>query len=136
MDNLLPSVPESAQDRDIQLRYGVARVLLVSVDCVRPALVDSHAAMMPYLNVPTLTDHRADRKAWLMAMLDLPATADDSGAYQWERVTPDQPDHMPLTQRLMHVRADRTAWKSALAEAKRRAADQATDLSATSGRAA
>jgi hypothetical protein len=84
----------------------------------------------------TLTDHRADRKAWLMAMLDLPATADDSGAYQWERVTPDQPDHMPLTQRLMHVLADRTAWKSALAEAKRRAADQATDLSATSGRAA
>jgi len=52
MDNRLPSVPESAQDRDIQLRYGVARVLLVSVDCVRPALVDSHAAMMPYLNVP------------------------------------------------------------------------------------
>jgi hypothetical protein len=52
MDNRLPSVPESAQDRDIQLRYGVARVLLVSVDCVRSALVDSHAAMMPYLNVP------------------------------------------------------------------------------------
>jgi hypothetical protein len=52
MDNRLPSVPESAQDRDVQLRYGVAQVLLVSVDCVRPALVDSHAAMMPYLNVP------------------------------------------------------------------------------------
>ena len=80
----------------------------------------------------TLTDHRADRKAWLMAMLDLPATGDDSGAYQWERVTPDQPDHMPLTQRLMDVLADRAAWKSALAEARRRNGDQTTDLSATS----
>jgi hypothetical protein len=26
--------------------------LLVSVDSVRPALVDSHAAMMPYLSLP------------------------------------------------------------------------------------
>ena len=43
-----------------------------------------------------------------MAMLDLPAT-DESTPYQWERVTPDEPDHMPLTQRLMHVLADRTA---------------------------
>jgi hypothetical protein len=83
----------------------------------------------------TLTDHRADRKAWLMAMLDLPAT-DDSSAYQWERVTPDQPDHMPLTQRLMHVLAERAAWNSALAEARRRTAGEARDLSATSGREA
>ena len=83
----------------------------------------------------TLTDHRADRKAWLMAMLDLPATGDDSGAYQWERVTPDEPDHMPLTQRLMHVLADRTAWNTALAEARRRTAPEATILPAT-GRAA
>jgi hypothetical protein len=78
----------------------------------------------------TLTDHRADRKAWLMAMLDLPATS-GSTPYRWERVTPGEPDHMPLTQRLMHVLADRTAWNSALAEARRRAVDQATDLSAT-----
>ena len=38
----------------------------------------------------TLTDHRVDRKAWLMAMLELPAT-DDSSGYQWERVTPTSP---------------------------------------------
>jgi hypothetical protein len=74
----------------------------------------------------TLTDHRADRKAWLMAMLDLPATENDSSGYRWERVTPADPDHMPATQRLMHVLADRTAWNSALAKARRRA-DQSAD---------
>jgi len=66
----------------------------------------------------TLTDHRADRKAWLMAMLDLPAA--DRTPYRWEQVTPADPDHMPSTQRLMHVLADRSAWKSALAEARQR----------------
>ena len=63
----------------------------------------------------TLTDHRADRKAWLMAMLGLdPATEPDPGTYRWERVTPADPDHMPPTQRLMHVLADRTEWNVAL----------------------
>jgi hypothetical protein len=76
----------------------------------------------------TLTDHRADRKAWLMAMLDLPAT--DSTKYKWERVTPADPDHMPSTQRLMHVLADRAAWQAALAEARRRAEDQDANLGA------
>jgi len=81
----------------------------------------------------TLTDHRADRKAWLMAMLDLPAT--DGTKYKWERVTPADPDHTPPTQRLMHVLADRTAWQAALAEARRRAEDQDANVQAA-GRAA
>jgi len=81
----------------------------------------------------TLTDHRADRKAWLMAMLDLPAT--ESTKYKWERVTPADPDHMPPVQRLMHVLADRADWKAALAEARRRAEDQDANLRAV-GRAA
>ena len=84
----------------------------------------------------TLTDHRADRKAWLMAMLDLPVSTDDSGSYRWERVTPADPDHMPATQRLMHVLADRTVWKSALAEARRRAEASPRDLSAAGRTAA
>jgi len=71
----------------------------------------------------TLTDHRADRKAWLMAMLDLPATDPDTNGYRWERVAPADQDHMPLTQRLMHILADRTAWKATLAEARRRVED-------------
>jgi len=83
----------------------------------------------------TLTDHRADRKAWLLAMLDLPATPDGTN-YQWERVTPADPDHMPLTQRLMHVLADRASWEAALSEARRRANDMATGLSAIERRVA
>ena len=74
----------------------------------------------------TLTDHRAGRKAWLSAMLDLPAT--DGTEYKWERVTPSDPDHMPPVQRLMHVLKDRADWKAALAEARRRAEDQAANL--------
>jgi hypothetical protein len=81
----------------------------------------------------TLTDHRADRKAWLVAMLDLPAT--DAQEFTWERVTPADPDHMPPTQRLLHVLKDRSTWNSAVAEARRRAEDQTAELSAT-GRAA
>ena len=82
----------------------------------------------------TLDDHRAGRKAWLMAMLDLPAEQDD-GPYKWQRVTPSDPDHMPPVQRLMHVLADRSAWQAALVTARRKADDLEPDASET-GRAA
>jgi hypothetical protein len=75
----------------------------------------------------TVADHRADRKAWLTAMLDLPAT--DPAHYRWERVTPADPDAMSPTRRLLHVLADRTLWRNALAEARRRA-ENSGDLSA------
>jgi len=82
----------------------------------------------------TLADHRADRKAWLLATLGLPA--DDPARYTWEPVTPGDPDHMPNGQRLLHVVADRQRWHAALTEARARASGQApSDLSAT-GRAA
>jgi Replication initiator protein, pSAM2 len=82
----------------------------------------------------TLADHRADRKAWLLATLGIPAT--DPARYRWEAVTPGDPDHMPNQQRLLHVVADRIRWQAALAEARRRAAGHSPpDLSAT-GRAA
>ena len=85
----------------------------------------------------TLTDHRADRKAWLMAMLGLdPATEPDPGTYRWERVTPADPDHMPPTQRLMHVLADRTEWNVALTRARRQAGTDPPYIPATRGRAA
>jgi hypothetical protein len=77
----------------------------------------------------TLSDLRADRKAWLMAMLDLPAVGDT--AYKWERVTPADADHMPAVQRLLHVLKDRANWKAAADKAWRRAEDQTADLSAT-----
>ncbi|HUY47889.1 MAG TPA: replication initiator [Streptosporangiaceae bacterium] len=67
----------------------------------------------------TLADHRADRKAWLLSTLGISAT--DPSRYTWEPVTPGDPAHMPPAQRLLHVVADRIAWKQALDEARRRA---------------
>jgi len=78
----------------------------------------------------TLADHRADRKAWLQAVLDLPADP-EPGGYRWERVDPGDPDYLPATHRLLHVLADRSRWRTALAEARRRADDAAASLSAT-----
>jgi hypothetical protein len=69
----------------------------------------------------TLAEHRADRKAWLVATLDLPATED--GRYRWERVTPADADAMPNTRRLLHVLDERTRWQRALADARPRAED-------------
>ena len=66
----------------------------------------------------TLADHSADRKAWLTATLGISAT--DSRRYSWAPVTPGDPDHMPPARRLLHVVADRIAWKQALDEARRR----------------
>jgi hypothetical protein len=78
----------------------------------------------------TLADHRADRKAWLLETLGITDT--DPARFMWEPVTPGDPDHMPPAQRLLHVVADRFAWKQALDEARRRAAGEpASDLSAT-----
>jgi hypothetical protein len=71
----------------------------------------------------TLDQHRAERKAWLVAMLDLPAT--DPARYRWERVRPSDRDAMSPTRRLLHVLDDRRRWQAALTEARRRAQDQA-----------
>jgi hypothetical protein len=81
----------------------------------------------------TLADHRADRKAWLLAMLGIPE--DRADRYAWQVVTPSDPDHMPIPRRLLHVLADRARWQAALTEARQRARDRAAELSAT-GRAA
>ncbi len=78
----------------------------------------------------TLADHRADRKAWLLATLGIPA--DEPARYTWAPVTPGDPDHMPNGQRLLHVVADRQRWHAALTEARARASGQPPpDLSAT-----
>jgi hypothetical protein len=76
----------------------------------------------------TLADHRGDRKAWLLATLNLPA--DDPGQYTWDRVTPADPDHMPPGRRLLHVLTDRARWQAALTEARRRA-QEADEIPAT-----
>jgi hypothetical protein len=82
----------------------------------------------------TLADHRADRKAWLLAALGLPAT--DPSRYTWEPVTPGDSDHMPPAQRLLHVVADRITWKQALDEARRRAAGESGQIGMVTSREA
>jgi len=78
----------------------------------------------------TLADHRGDRKAWLMEMLDLPAT--DPTTYRWEPVQPGDDDYLPPGRRLLHAVADRLHWERALTEARRRARDAlAVEVSAT-----
>jgi hypothetical protein len=67
----------------------------------------------------TLADHRADRQAWLLSTLGVPAT--DPARYRWELVAPGDPDHMDHARRLLHAVADRARWQAALTEARRRA---------------
>ena len=67
----------------------------------------------------SLADHRADRKAWLVQTLGLEVP--DPARYTWVQVTPSDPDYLAPEQRLLHVVADRARWKTALAEARRRA---------------
>jgi hypothetical protein len=83
----------------------------------------------------TLADHRADRKAWLTAMLGLRADEGNAEQRRWQRVDPADPDYLPATQRLLHVLADRSRWREAVIAAKRIADEMNGSLSAT-GRAA
>jgi len=51
--------------------------------------------------VAVISNLPGDRKAWLVAMLDLPAT--DPARYRWERVAPADQDAMSPTRRLRVV---------------------------------
>jgi hypothetical protein len=76
-----------------------------------------------------LADHRADRKAWLVETLGLELP--DPARYTWSQVTPSDPDYPPPGRRLLHVVANRARWKSAPAEARRRAGSLTVEPSAT-----
>ena len=82
----------------------------------------------------TLTDHRADRQAWILATLGLPTA--DPGRYTWEPVSPGDPDHMPNAQRLLHIVADRQRWHAALTLARARASGQPAPQLPATGQAA
>jgi hypothetical protein len=82
----------------------------------------------------TLTDHRADRRAWLIATLGLSAT--DPARYAWQPVVPGDPDHMAPGQRLLHVVADRQKWHATLVLARARDTGQASPNLSATGRAA
>jgi hypothetical protein len=82
----------------------------------------------------TLADHRGDRKAQLLETLGMD-NEPDPGRYTWHVVTPSDPDHLPYERRLLHVVAERTRLKTALAEARQQAEESDGNLSAE-GRAA
>jgi hypothetical protein len=80
----------------------------------------------------TLADHKADRRAWVLATLGLTPDAPEANRYAWELTRPDDDDVQPLGRRLLHAVAERQRWRAALEDAKRRAAgDPPDELSAT-----
>ncbi len=109
---LIPGVCKGKAHRPEYLGYGGRRVLVSR-----------------RWSGKTLADHRGDRRAWLVETLGLSATA-DAGHYAWQRVSPADPDYLPLTRRLILVVQDRVRWKRALEEARRRAQIHDSELSA------
>jgi hypothetical protein len=77
-------------------------------------------------------DHKADRRAWVLATLGLTPDAPTADRYAWEPTRPDDDDVQPLGRRLLHAIAERQRGRAALEDAKRRAAGDPPDqLSAT-----
>ena len=66
-----------------------------------------------------------------MTLLGATDTAADPGRYAWEPVRASDPDVRSLDRRLLLAIAQRTAWRHALDEAKRRAGLDPPDCSAT-----
>ncbi|MEV7012945.1 replication initiator [Streptosporangium sp. NPDC051022] len=82
----------------------------------------------------TLRDHKADRRAWVLDMLGLPAdaTATDPHRYVWRPVSTKDPTRTPLPVRLLRGVANRQQTKARLDELRARADGRPIpDLSAT-----
>jgi hypothetical protein len=69
----------------------------------------------------TLGDHRADRRDWVLNLLDKTIEPADPHRYAWAPVTTGDPDLRPLPRRLLLAVAERARWRQALDEAKKRA---------------
>jgi hypothetical protein len=78
----------------------------------------------------TLGDHRADRRAWVLQLLGNTDPAPDPDRYAWEPVTTGDPDLRPLPRRLLLALAERSRWRAALHDARRRAGLDPSDCSA------
>ncbi|MGK4583509.1 replication initiator [Kitasatospora sp. HPMI-4] len=65
----------------------------------------------------TLTDHRAERRAWVLDVLGDTATRPDPTRYLWALVRPGDPDATPLATRLLRAVAERVRWRQALDQA-------------------
>ncbi|GAA3795190.1 hypothetical protein GCM10022226_13190 [Sphaerisporangium flaviroseum] len=84
----------------------------------------------------TLSEHKQDRRTWVLEQLDLSATDDqpapDPHRYLWRVVTPADDDVPHLAERLLTEIANRQRWRTALQQAQARADGQPIrDLSAT-----
>jgi hypothetical protein len=81
----------------------------------------------------TLADHKADRKAWVLARLaeaGIPVLnpADPNAVHVWERAGPGDPDVKPTEQRLMHMINERVTRRAQLDRATH---NDTPELSAT-----
>lgn len=85
----------------------------------------------------TLADHKHDQRDWVLQTLGISAIDTEAIArYAWEPATSADPDVAPLAHRLMRAINDRARWRQALDAARRAAAGQPPDLSATEHQAA
>ncbi len=84
----------------------------------------------------TLGDHRADRRDWVLNLLGNSTEPADPNRYAWEQVRSGDPDVRSLDRRLLLAIAQRTVWRAALDEAKRRAGLDPPHASATATTAA
>jgi hypothetical protein len=69
----------------------------------------------------TLGDHRLDRRDWVLNLLNKSVEPADPYRYAWEPVRTGDPDVRSLDRRLLLAIAQRTVWRQALDDAKRRA---------------
>ena len=79
----------------------------------------------------TLGDHRADRRDWVLQLLGNSTAQPDPSRYAWEPVRTGDPDVRSLNRQLLLAIAERTLWRQALDDAKRRAGLDPPDCSAT-----
>ena len=80
----------------------------------------------------TLTDHKTDRKNWVVEVLGVEPETPAPGRYSFEYVSRDDASLKPLTVRLMHRIAERVEWRRQLDAARHGPSNHA--ISATAGR--
>ncbi|MDH2429777.1 replication initiation protein [Sphaerisporangium sp. TRM90804] len=89
----------------------------------------------------TLTEHKQDRRAWVLQQLGLSATDDraepvDPHRYLWRLANPQDPGVPPRTKRLLNELARRHEWRAALKQAQAQADGQLIEDLSAAGRAA
>ncbi|GLX95051.1 replication initiator [Herbidospora sp. NBRC 101105] len=82
----------------------------------------------------TLTEHKADRRTWVLEALGLDDEPADTGRYIWSPVSAGDPDVSPIRVRLLRSIRERLRWRAHMNRLQ--AAAEGQDLSAIEGRAA